>query len=390
MRTKNISWKWMALLAIPAVLLFAAACDENDSQSDEGTGGAIAPEADVAGQASMDDRRTGKRRLDGDGPHGKMGRGKKGFHGKGGSCGKLVKTALEVLDLTEEQRLALEGLRQSRLEGMGDGPRDDRAAFHEALVKALETGKIDRAALEAKIASKDKLSEQKLAERNARLAKLHATLTPEQRKTLVDAVRAKLERKADKRDDRADDDRMGRKGKRGPKGKDKGDFHGKSMMLGWLRGVELTAEQQAQVDALAAKAEAFHPDDDDWTDKREDKLDELSTLLDAFAADDFDPAKSAPRPSPMKNPAEKVAFHVEQFEALLGILTADQRAQLAETIKSHPGKMGHHGMKGPGCGGDCPGNCQGQGGCQGGCQGDCPGDCPRGRHADCPFAKGDQ
>ncbi|MBW2278227.1 MAG: Spy/CpxP family protein refolding chaperone [Deltaproteobacteria bacterium] len=378
MRNRLFNWKWMALLAVPALFLIVAGCEDTDDPVDEeASGEGVAAEAEVAEEAAMDKHRKGKHRRDGHGS-GKIGH-KKGHRGKG-HCpsGKLLRYALKELDLTDEQRATLETLRDSHKDAKGAGHRDASADFHEAFVKALETGELDRAALETKMGSKDDMVAKKLEARNAKLATLHATLTPPQRKTLVDTVRAKMEQKAEKHGDRADVERKGKhgKGKRG--------HHGKDMLGHMLKGIELTADQQAQIDALHAKGEAQRPADQDWSKKKEEKLAQLNTLLDAFEADAFDPSVSAPTPKPMKDPMDKIGFHIEQFETLLGILTAEQRAQLAEKVKSHPDKMGHRGMmgmKGPGCGGggDCPGSCPGS------CAGDCPGNCP----GNCPFADGE-
>jgi Spy/CpxP family protein refolding chaperone len=371
MREKTFNWKWMALLAVPAVLLFVAGCAEDDDAGDEGASGgaAVADEAAVAGDAELDKSRMGKHRRDGKGPHGKMGRHKKSYS----PAAKLLRYALKELDLTDEQRATLEGLRDPEQDDKGAKRRGDRGdAYHEVMVQALETGKLDRAALEAKLAAKDEKIAEKIEQRNAKLATLHATLSPEQRQTLAEAVRAKMEQKADKRDDKRGDKRDR---KRGDKRKGKRGHRGKLMFHGMLDELELTAEQRAQIDALKAKAEAQHPTADDLDDKKQQKLDELRTLLDAFVNDDFDPVQSAPKPAPMKDSKDKIDFHIEQFEALLGILTADQRAQLAEKIKSHPGKVWHgKGMKGPGCNG-----------MKGG---ERPADCPRNRHPDCPYADG--
>jgi Spy/CpxP family protein refolding chaperone len=317
---KELKWTvtLVALLAIPAAFLLVTGC-EGDEPIDEGASGqGISGEAAAAGEAAVDKSRKM-------GHHGKMG------HHKKGHCPsrKLLRYALKTLDLTDEQRATLEGLRDSSKDGKGAGHRGFHADLHEAFVKALKTGELDRAALEAKTASKQELIENKLEARNTKLATLHATLTPKQRKTLVDTVRAKMAAKA------------ARYGDKGKHGKGWHGYHGKMMFHGMLEGLDLTAEQRTQIEALKAKGAAQRPADEDWSEKKKEKLAQMSTLLDAFVADDFDPAESAPAPRPMKTPVDKIGFHLDQLETLLGILTAKQRAQLAEKIESHPGKMGH-------------------------------------------------
>lgn len=339
MRSIEKNWKWYAILfAIPAVFLLVLGCESNDDPGDKDVGGgeAVAPEATPVGGAVADDSRMGKG--DRDGRHGRKGHNK----GHRDPAGMLLRTALKELDLTAEQRATLEGLRDAKrgAKGPGYGPAD----FHQSLIKSLKTGTLDRAALEAEMEAKQKLAEEQTKQRNERLATLHATLTPEQRQALVASVRTRLEAKAAKRGDKPQGDRKGRKDKRGYHGR--GD-HGCAMIAKLTRGLDLTAEQQAQIDALTAKAQANRPSEGDWADKREDKLVQIGAMLDAFVADSFDPAASAPEPTPMKDPAAKIALHAEQVEALIGILTPEQRAQLVERIKSQPGKLGH-GMKGPG------------------------------------------
>jgi Spy/CpxP family protein refolding chaperone len=367
MRHRHIESKWWAttalLLALPVVFLFVLGCDQTDDPVTEDVGGgvAVAPEATPAGGDALADRRMGKGRRDGH--HGRMGKGKHHLS----PAAMLLRGALRELDLTDEQRAELEALRDVKRPHKAEGHgKNGPAGFHQALIQALETGELDRTAFEQKLESKHGKFEQGLEARNRRLAALHGILTPEQRQQLVAAVRARLAKKMERHGDKGEGDRKGRGG-HGRKG------HGCAMIGKLTRGLDLTAEQQVQVDALIAKAKENRPSEEQWTEKRAEKHAQINSMLDAFAGDDFDPAASAPTPKPMKDPAAKMAFKADQIEALIGILTAEQRAQATERIKRRAGKMGH-GKKGYGKMGHGEMGC-GEMGCGGAC--------------DCPFADDD-
>jgi Spy/CpxP family protein refolding chaperone len=351
MTRKQIDSKWRAtaliLTALPAVFLLALGCEPSDGPvtEDVGKGEAVAPEATPAGEDALNERRTGKRFRDGH-------HGRKGHHkGHRSPAAMLLRSALRELDLTDEQRAELQALRPEKGAHKGEGHGKGKAGFHEALVQALETGELDRTAFTDKLESKKSLFEKKFAQRNERLATLHRILTPEQRKQLVEGIRARMDEKRAKHAEKAEGEWQGHHGKRGGRG-----------MLGKLTsGLDLTDEQQAQVDALIAKAEEQRPSAEQWAEKKQEKHARIGAMLDAFTGDDFDPATSVPKPEPIKDPAAKLAFKADQIEALIGILTTEQRAQLAERIKNRKmghGKMGHGkmGHGGPGCGGagDCP------------------------------------
>ena len=292
--------------------------------------------------------------------------------------GSRLDRMTERLDLTDEQRATLEGLRERTRDGKAErhGRHADKRGHHEALIKALETGEVDEAACEAKVDGLGEKIERKLAERNERLATLHATLTPEQRATLVEQVRAKF---ADLAEHRAD------KGTGGFHGK---GHHGPQMIKKLTAGLELTAEQRAQIDELVEQAEAKRPTADQIAGKIEEKKARVTELLDAFAAAEFDPAKLT-APQPMKHLRDRKACHQDQLEGLIDILTAEQRAELAEQIKSKP--FGKHGCRGKGgcdgMGGCGKADCDGMGGCgRGKKHGPGDGSGPRAKTGDCPYA----
>jgi len=285
-------------------------------------------------------------------------------------AGKLLKTALAELELSDEQRTALEGLRDKAHESRRGWHKGDKPDRHQMLIAALEGGEIDESACQARHQAKSEKIEQHLAARDERLATLHTTLTAEQRTALVEKVRARM----------ADHGaRIGEKaGRHGGHGRHHRGHHGPRMLKKLTAGLELSDEQQAAIDALVEQAEARRPADEEIQAKIDAKHARIVELLDAFADEGFDPAKLT-KPEPMRQMAERHGCHKDQLEGLIEILTPEQRAELVEQIKAKP--FGKRGCRGKG-------DCDGMGDCgrRGREHGPRDGSGPRAETGYCPYA----
>ncbi len=221
----------------------------------------------------------------------------------------LIQTALEDLDLDDAQRRTIE----ADLAEMKPRARPEKAT---ALAAAIRAGAIDPA----------KLAPSEMEERTAKnevhtrvlasLAKLHQTLTPEQRSQLVGKVRTRLERAP----------------AGPPPGTDGKHPHGRPGHLGFLlHGIDLDDAQRERIEAALEAASLPEPPP---PPRPEDHRVEMGELLDAFAMATFD-SKAIPEP-PARAGRPPV---LEALAVVVPLLDAEQREALA--VRFERGPFGH-------------------------------------------------
>jgi hypothetical protein len=197
----------------------------------------------------------------------------------------LFVAALKHLDLTAEQRTAIDNARQ----GLG---HDDRAGVMAAVAAGVRAGAIDEQKLLATIDAAATPARQ--AALATALATLHATLTPEQRRALVDAI-----------------------------GKHAGGHAMSSALPDHLVAMlGLTDDQLAQVQRIVAAHTPAPPDA---------MPPELAARLQSFAADPFDAAAFVAPTGAMR---DHVRHMLDVLAAILPVLDASQREALATMIES--------------------------------------------------------
>jgi Spy/CpxP family protein refolding chaperone len=269
--------------------------------------------------------------------HGKMGR-----HGPPGPA-FLLGAALHELDLTDAQKATIEGEMKALRDAHAEDREDARGARQEALAAAVRSGKVDEAALLAK------LRKDAPAPDTARLAKalstLHATLTAAQRQELVKALGDRME-KHDGPGDKPGRGRHGGDGERGPKG-DRGAMagrgpkgeHGPGRMgpLGHLlHGIDLSDDQQAKVREGFEKMAPPAADREAMKAKHEAFRKSMQERLATFASDSFDASAFVAPPKDGMGP-EKMAEHmVKALAIVVPVLDAGQREALAKNIEEGP------------------------------------------------------
>lgn len=246
-------------------------------------------------------------------------RGMKGRHGPGMGPGFLLGAALHELDLTDAQRATIQG-ELDAMDADRPAPPDERAfeAHRAALAAAIRAGKIDEAALSAVPAPKERDT--------ARVAKavdaLHATLTADQRRQLVDAVNAKV------------GEREGRMGERGF-GRGGHDAKMRGPMGHLLEGIDLKDAQREKVREALDEA----GDREAMKARHEAMAKEMKDRLQTFAGDVFD-AKAfvaMPEHTPMFGPARMV----KGLALVVPILDEAQRAELAKRVEAGPPRDAH-------------------------------------------------
>ncbi len=248
----------------------------------------------------------------------------RGMHGH-----PLIGAALKELDLSAEQRKTIE----ASVENMHTGQHEQMKAFHKALADQVRAGKIDEAALKTQAGDMEKAKTEHRAAVVKAVETLHATLTPAQRAQLVTFVK---ERMADKEAHMKDRPEHGKKhGKEGKEGEHHARRGGPMMFM--LHGIDLRDDQKKAIEAaMPPKPEK---DADDHQAKFAEHKARMDAALEAFKSDKFDAATVLPEHDGKHPMAE---HFVKMLQAVVPILDADQRAELAKRVEEGP-KMGHHG-----------------------------------------------
>ncbi|WP_437589639.1 Spy/CpxP family protein refolding chaperone [Sorangium sp. So ce1000] len=336
-------WRLGGILPLVGALVGAGGCTAETGQGDTSPSNEAAEAALAAGPSKAGGRR-------------------EGFGGHRGPE-HLLLAALHELDLSDAQKATIQGA----LEGLRDGAPGERpkagAAF-AALAEGVRAGKIDRAAIEAKLPDASRAAEEHRARVAGALNTLHATLTKEQRRQLVDAIAAKMDEREERgeRGPRGDDHHRGPRSNRGAMG-DPG-MRGPGMGAGGpsmrgpgmrgpgmrgpgmrggplghlLAGLDLRDEQRAQIDKVL---ESTRPSDAGQDARKEDhaaKRAEMRARLETFAADRFDANAFLPQPpaGEKMGPRAHLGHMVDALAAIVPILDEAQRNALADRIEKGP------------------------------------------------------
>ena len=309
-----------------ALGLCAVACDQPDPAGTPAT--SEAPAADTAAEAPEAPARDRDRATTGKDERRK---GRKGAPGA-----MLFKKALKELDLSDEQRATIEGLKRRKPD---EAARAALSELREALAAGARAGELDDALIDSKLAT---LQAQGVAKRDKMLEDLntlHATLTAVQRTTLVTSIKEKPEGERDRawfdRDD-GDSDDDGDAAER--PGKRRGEL-GKLGKL--LRGIDLTDEQRTKL----KEVKGHKASREGMKAKRAAKRKRMAAMLEAFSSDTFDANALAGDDDMSDRMHGKMARKVEMVRIAIGILDETQREQLASNLEreSKEGKRGKRG-----------------------------------------------
>lgn len=248
--------------------------------------------------------------------------GPRGMHGH-----PLLAAALKELDLSAEQRKTIE----ASMENLHGGQKDQMKAVHKVLADQVRAGKIDEVALKAQAPDMEKTAAEHRAGVVKAIETLHATLTPAQRTQLVTLVKDRMQKHGEF---------AGKHGHAKHEKKD-GEHHARrgGPMMFMLHGIELRDDQKKAIEAaMPPKPEK---DADDRAAKFAEHRARMDAALEAFKADKFDAATVLPEHEGKHPMAE---HFVKMLQAVVPVLDADQRAELAKRIEEGP-RMGRHGGK---------------------------------------------
>lgn len=240
-------------------------------------------------------------------------------HGRGGPQMMFI-SAIKELDLSADQRKTIDGLIDGMKPEAGNEARPDPSAFFQALQDDVRAGKVDEAALNAKLAALGDPNKgpQKMA---AAFQTLHDTLTPDQRTKLVASIQAKMD--AHEKDEGAHHDREeAREGKDRP-------------VAPFLRGIDLRDDQKTKIEQALASAGMEKPE---GKARFEEMRDKMKSSLEAFKADKFDAVAAMPNRG--EGPGQHLAKMVKAMAIIVPILDEAQRTKLADNLAKGP-MMGH-------------------------------------------------
>lgn len=259
-------------------------------------------------------------------------KGKRGHRGPD----HLIQAALDELDLTDAQKSAIQALKS-------DAPERPAGmqAFMTALAAGVRAGSIDDAEMSAKIDALSQEGSGLRAKHAAALEKLHATLTPAQRKQLVTSIQSRMEDKEEKMAEMRE--RMEADGKEaGPRGKG-GKLRGGP--LGHvMKQLDLTDDQREALKKAVEDAGVAPPDREQMKAQFDKMHANKKALIEAFATETFD--ADALLPEHEGKGKDHLAAMVKATRAALPILRAEQREKLAALLEAGDLFSGKHGKRG--------------------------------------------
>jgi len=236
---------------------------------------------------------------------------------------KFVGDALGQVSLRAEQRVAIEKL-ASDAEARHATNLPLRANLANAIAAQVESGSIDKAALQPQIDALAAATEQSRPLDHASFQKLHDLLDATQRQAFVDAIHANMQAKHAQH---------GEHGGRGAK------------MQEWATALNLTDAQKDQIKS-SMQAE-FTANKGEMLQRFAGGHEKRGHILDNFAADDFKADEALPQVDVKAKAAEMTTHMIHFVEIVLPTLTADQRKLAADKIRAKGAAQDEEGAPGP-------------------------------------------
>jgi Spy/CpxP family protein refolding chaperone len=246
-----------------------------------------------------------------------------------GMAGPLM-MSLESVELKPDQKAVVQGI-ENDLEKLGEKPQEAGRALAVDLADGVAAGKLNRAKTDADVRSIAKAVEGIEPGIQDAANRLHKTLDPAQRKKLVETMRARGQEMHGMHE-------HGMAGHGAAPEKHGAGGHAEGGPLGKLgEALALTAEQREK---LKAKLETqFKAKEPAMKDQKAAAMKHMSAIGDAFEKDQFDAKKvglATKAPDMAKMMAnQRIAF----VEAVLAVLTPEQRPKFAAHIREHAGDV---------------------------------------------------
>jgi Spy/CpxP family protein refolding chaperone len=225
---------------------------------------------------------------------------------------------LGEIGIKPEQKSAVDAV-EADLEKLGEATKEARAQLETDIAEGAAAGKLDKAKVDADVKKLEKAAESSVGSIQEAVNKLHKALDAAQRKKLVELMRAK---------GKEHEEHM--KGEHGKGEHDKGD-HGRMDKLGEQLG--LTPEQREK---LKTKLEAgMKGEMGKMKEHHEGMQKRIKAMGDAFETDKFDAKKAGVGEHAGDMVKMMTSGRIHFVEAVLTVLTPEQRSKFADHIRQH-------------------------------------------------------
>jgi Spy/CpxP family protein refolding chaperone len=254
----------------------------------------------------------------------------KHHHGHGMEA--LLMTSLDSLDLKPEQKTAIDSI-ESDMEKTGDAAKDSRAKLETDVADGVAAGKLDKKKTDADIkAMADAVAGAEPQMQDA-MNRLYKTLDADQRKKLVETMRAKGK---EMKEHMAEHEGKGPgAGKEHEGHEHEGMGEGPMAKLG--DELALTDDQKTKLHTkLEAQMKANHAAMKTKMEAAEKHMDAIGT---AFEGDKFDAKKAGVGGQAPEMVKAMATARLQFVETVLPVLTPDQRAKFAQHLKDHANDM---------------------------------------------------
>ncbi|MBX3193180.1 MAG: Spy/CpxP family protein refolding chaperone [Labilithrix sp.] len=213
----------------------------------------------------------------------------------------LISHALSKTCLSDEQRATVERM-GTVVSEQENKVAEARRNFRHELLAQFRSGHIDACSLDDEVDALVRAREAASPTLRKAFEDLHDMLDPSQRTAFVDAIKSRIKEKREA---------------------------AKPMLDDLARDLDLTAEQKEQIHAVLEKAK----------EQREEERSTFRNVLKAFTEDKFSMEEIAPVADVGEKTRARATRMIATAEEITGILTAEQREQLAQRIMArHRGK----------------------------------------------------
>jgi Spy/CpxP family protein refolding chaperone len=252
---------------------------------------------------------------------------------------------LSQVGLRPEQKMAIDAIDKD-LEKLGEATKEQKALLVSDVTEGVAAGKLNKAKIDADVKKLAQAASSTAGSVQDAMTKLHKTLDAPQRKKLIELLQAKVKEHQEHALAMGEHG-MGPKGEHdgpkgehgmGPKGEHdgpKGEHH-----MGGHGPIEKLTEQlgltPAQRDQLKTKLEAtMKAGQADMKAHMTTMQKMMKTVGDAFESDKFDAKKVGVGEHGGEMAKLMATSKIRFVEAVLSVLTPEQRAKFAEHIRQH-------------------------------------------------------
>jgi Spy/CpxP family protein refolding chaperone len=238
----------------------------------------------------------------------------------------MLVSDLAQVGIKPEQKAAVDGV-LADLEKLGDATKEARTQLSNDIAEGAAAGKLDKAKIDADIKKLVQAADSTAAAMQDDINKLHKTLDATQRKKLVELMRAKGKEHEEHMKAEMGQHEKGDHDK-GPH--EKGE-HGRMDKMGEQLGLtpeqkeKLKGKMEAGMKAEMAKMKEQHA----GMEKR------MKAVGDAFETDKFDAKKAGVGEKGGEMVKMMAGGRIRMVEAVLSVLTPEQRAKFAEHLRAH-------------------------------------------------------